>query len=238
MVNGTWADKWPVENLFIDDFGKLVWFDILDDVVRITHFVSQVPTDLSNIPKAFISFIDNRVPMCINSKGWMFIRVKVDGEDVYYQKLGELDVSSFGDSILPPDFEFKFTKVTVPVDKQLVSKVNSLERLNAQLTTDLSQARTLKNFEELREGLVLNYSKAGGRLFRMVVRMIGGNWKLVSEINNDSDRWATTSANLVLKPDAQYLGYKVVKRFNVIGLEFDLARLNAIDVPTLLASVV
>nr|ABE27894.1 2b protein [Tobacco rattle virus] len=238
MVNGDWSDKWPVENLFVDDFGKLVWFDILSDVVGITHFVSQVPTDLSKIPKSFISFIDNRVPMCINSRGWMYLRVKVDGKDVYYQKLGELDISSFGDAFLPPDFEFKFLKVTVPVDEQLVSKATSLERLNAQLTTDLKQARTLKNFEELREGLVLNYSKTGGRLYRMVTRMIGGNWKLVAEINNDSDKWATLSANLVLKPDAQYLGYKVVRRFNVVGLEFDLTRLNAMDIPTLLASTV
>nr|BCA93639.1 29kDa protein [Pea early-browning virus] len=237
MGNGNWADKWPIENLFIDDFSKLVWFDVLTDVVRITHFVSQVPTDLSNIPQSFISFVDNRIPMCVNSRGWVYIRIKVANEDVYYRKLGEIDVSNFGNEDLLPDFEVKFLKVTIPVDKSLVTKIDSLEKSNARLVDDLKQARTLKNFEELREGLVLNYAKVGGRIHRRIVRTISGVWKLVYEINNDADRWAATSAS-VLSLDTQYLGYKVVSRFGVLGLEFDLARLNALDMPTLLASAV
>nr|P05078.1 RecName: Full=Protein 2b; AltName: Full=29.1 kDa protein [Tobacco rattle virus-TCM]CAA27585.1 unnamed protein product [Pepper ringspot virus] len=255
MGNGDWSSKWPNDHLFIDDFGKLVWFDVLTDIVKISHFVSQVPTDLSPIPSSYISFIDGRIPMCINHLGWVYIRVKFESEEVFYQKFGEVDVSRFGESELPPDFEVTFSKVTTLVNKSLVrksellekmnnelkqeltNKLDSLEKVNVQLKKELSQAQQ-SNFTELRDGLILNFSKVGGRIHRMVVRSIQNQLKLVSEINNDGDRWATMGATVILKEGAQYLGFVVVKNDGKIGVKFDLTRLNSLDNQTLLASVV
>nr|CAA07068.1 29 kDa protein [Pea early-browning virus] len=254
MGNGDWSSRWPNDHLFIDDFGKLVWFDALTDIVRISHFVSQVPTDLSPIPSSYISFIDGRIPMCVNHLGWVYIRVKFQSEEVYYQKFGEVDVSGFGESELPPDFEITFKKVTTLVDRSLMRKAELLEKTNAELRLELSNklvslekekvrlqeelSRKHGNFAEMRDGLILNFSKVGGRIQRMIVRSIQNQFKLVSEINNDGDRWATMGASIVLREGTKYLGFSVVTDNGRTGVEFDLTRLNALDAGTLLASVV
>ncbi|CAA36126.1 unnamed protein product [Pea early-browning virus] len=248
-----WATLWPNDRLFLSDTYQLIWFDIEADRIEHKHFKAQNSEDISMIPKGFVSFVDNRLPMCINHKGEVYIRVG-SFDTAYYQKFGDLDVSDFDDQVLPPDRDFTFNKVVfgdVPQEqldnqiRDLQSEVSILTSRNVEMNVrenDLLKKvselekqirQSSHNYEKVVEdGVVLSYRKAGGLLNRMVVL----NRRLVGQrFVTNQRRWENIIMGSGVHDGSSYMAFNFKESGGSLKVTFDFDKLQNLSPDDLLA---
>nr|CAA08872.1 2b, 29K protein [Tobacco rattle virus] len=247
---------WPNDQLFLSDTYQLVWFDETRDKVEHKHFSYQASNDLLSIPKSFLSFVDNRLPMCINHKGAVYIKVGTGG-DAYYQKFGDLEVSKFNDDFLPQDAHFVFNNVVIG-DNDDVSKTEELASLKkknevlqsevvtsrehsdaiiSKLKLDLVQSK-MNYSVKVEPGLVLGYGKAGGELTRTIVSIVKTNLVVLGErYVRDSHAWKQMGVLHNIKSGSRYVAYTFVEESGVMYITYSIGKLRDMSVEELLSSV-
>nr|AOW42047.1 2b protein [Tobacco rattle virus] len=252
-----WVTLWPNDQLFLSDTYQLVWFDETSDKVEHKHFSYQTSSNLLTIPRSYLSFVDNRLPMCINHKGNVYIKVGTGG-DAYYQKFGDLDVSNFNDDFLAQDAHFVFNNVVIGDDndagktEELLSLKRKVEVLQSEilssrehsdsviskLKSDLAQAKT-NYFVKVEPGLVLGYGKAGGELARTVVAIVSTKLVVLGErYIRDSRAWKQLGVLHNIKSGSKYVAYDFVEENGIMYTTYSIGRLKDLSVEELFSSVV